>query len=107
MSDFNMEKDDLKAKLKGVAFKEQSGFQLLSLNSKEVHLTPRRLELNGYQILTPHSNIGDTLVLKFRDFSDFGDFKDKVLLETSFNKSRLALKDLMPFDYGIATNDFF
>ncbi len=107
MDSLNLEKDDLKAKLKGIAFKEKSGFQLISLNAKEVHLTPKRLELNGFQILTPNSNIGDTLVFKFRNFDDFNDFENKVLLETSFNKSRLALKDLMPFDHGIATNDFF
>ena len=107
MDSLNLAKDDLKAKLKTIAFKEKSGFQLLSLNAKEVHLTPRRLELNGFQVLTPNSNIGDTLVFKFRNFDDFNDFENKVLFEANFNKSRLALKDLMPFDYGIATNDFF
>ncbi len=107
LDDLDLQKDDLKARLKQIAFKETSGFEIISLNVKNIHANSRRLELNDFQLLTPNSNIGDTIILKYISLEDFDDFANKVLLETNFKDARLALKDLMPFDHGIATNAFF
>ncbi|MEL6924969.1 MAG: hypothetical protein AAFO94_13050, partial [Bacteroidota bacterium] len=90
-----------------IAFEDISGFVLNELSAESATVSNRRVELEGVQLNTPYSTIGDELVFKYRQFSDFLDFNNKVLMDITLENSRLALKDLMVFAPGLRDNQFF
>jgi hypothetical protein len=84
-----------------------SGFQLNELSVKEASVTPTRTTLNGLRILTPDSEIGDTLVFRYKRYLDFKEFVDEVRISSKINKSSVALKDIMVFAPKLEENLFF
>jgi len=86
---------------------ENSGFVLSKLSVKSAKLSDRKIALYGMDLVTPHSHLNDTLILSFRSLDDFKDFPDKVLLQTKFNNSQIALRDIMAFAKNLKNNDFF
>ena len=66
-----------------LALEDVSGFVLNNLTAKEATVYNRRVELNGVKLVTPYSTLGDTLIFKYREFGDFLEFPNKVLMETS------------------------
>lgn len=98
---------EIQGQLTGLSANESCGFILDKFAAKEFKVSPKSIELNGFVIKTPFSEIRDTFQMKYRDFSDFSDFNNKVKFNVKLNDSHLALKDLMPFDRKIAENGFF
>lgn len=98
--------DEINATLSGIAAREKCGFVLDNLTAEHFKLSPRRIELNGFELKTPFSEIRDTFQLQFRDWADFNDFNSKVRIVAKLRDSHLAFKDLIPFDRQIAGNPF-
>ena len=94
-------------RVNGISLEESSGFVLEKLSSKNTTVSDRRIELYDMQLKTPYSDLGDTLVMKYRSYADFLNFKDKVLMDTRFKDAKLALKDLIVFAPKLAENAFF
>ncbi|MEM9918621.1 MAG: translocation/assembly module TamB domain-containing protein [Bacteroidota bacterium] len=90
-----------------ISCREQSGFVLRKLSAERAKVTNRRLELTGMELMTPQSHLRDTLIFKYRSFSDFDDFEDRVLMDGRFKKSKVALKDVMAFAPKLNNNNFF
>ncbi|MFZ4543576.1 MAG: translocation/assembly module TamB domain-containing protein [Saprospiraceae bacterium] len=98
--------DEINATLAGISAREQCGFVLDNLSAQQFKMNPKRVELNGFNLRTPYSEIRDTFQLQFRDWSDFDDFNSKVRILAKLDNSHLAFKDLIPFDRQIAENPF-
>ncbi len=90
-----------------LALKEQSGFQLNRMASKEVKIDNRKAIFNDIIFQTPYSTLGDTIVLKYRQFMDIDYFNDRVRMDARIKDSKIALSDLMNVAPGLKNNAFF
>jgi len=93
--------------LKKVSATETSGFVLENLSSPDVRITSRRTDLNGVNLMTPYSHIQDTIIFKYKDFTSFRSFEDKVNMNLKFQKSSIALRDVISFAPKLKKNNFF
>jgi hypothetical protein len=113
-SDISVEADSLRysdweaqAIFKRISLKERSGFELDRLAAKAT-VTPRRTELTNLILATQESILGDTLIFKYRAYTDFRDFTENVLMQGHFSKgSKVSLKDIMAFAPDLERNAFF
>ncbi len=94
-------------KLNQLSATETSGFVLQNLTSPDVKITSRRADLNGVNLTTPYSNIQDTIIFKYQDFTSFRDFENKVNMDLKFEKSQVAIRDVIVFAPKLKKNKFF
>jgi len=106
-ADFTIQDWVFKGESKRLSAKEGSGFVLDNLSAKQATVTPRKLELYGMALKTPYSNLGDTLVMKFRKFPDFRDFQNKIIMNGKFDEAFIAVRDIMAFAPALERNTFF
>ncbi|HMO39095.1 MAG TPA: translocation/assembly module TamB domain-containing protein [Saprospiraceae bacterium] len=90
-----------------ISLRESSGFVLESLSARQAVVSPNRTALYDMKLRTPHSEIGDTLVFRHRQLSDYGYFPDAVNIEAYINNTSVALRDIMTFAPGLKNNTFF
>ena len=90
-----------------LSLEESSGFKLENLTVKKGQVSSKGIQLNGLNIKTPYSEIGDTLALKYRRYEDFTDFNNRVFLTWALNNTKIALKDIIYFASGLKKNTFF
>lgn len=93
--------------LKQISATETSGFVLENLSSPDVKITSKRTELNDVNLTTPYSHIQDTIIFKYRDFTSFRSFEDKVNMDLKFEDSEVALRDVIAFAPKLKKNKFF
>ena len=104
---FSYDEETFKGQVNKIALQDISGFKLNKLSGKEVSVSSTKTEINGLEIITPDSHIGDTLVFKYREYLDFEEFEDKVRLDGRLNDVSVALKDIMVFAPKLEENNFF
>ncbi len=105
---FIYKEDVYKGQVNKIALKEKSGFVLNELSANDAMVTEERMELNGMKLITPYSNIGDTLVMKYsRGFTDFKNFNDRVNMTGKFNNAEVAIRDIIVFAPNLERNKFF
>ena len=92
--------DTVRATIKNLSAKEQSGFTLNKF-SCFVSLSPHGMELDALKIQTPNTEISTDLVFKYKTFSDFNDFTNKVYMEANFHKSKVCFEDVGYFAHGL------
>ncbi len=107
MDDLNFKDGVFEASINNLSTDESSGFVLSKLSVKNAKVSDRKIALYGMDLKTPYSHLHDTLIFSYRSFSDFKKFPDKVLLQTKFNDSQIALRDIMAFAKNLKNNDFF
>lgn len=104
---FHYTEDVFKGSINKIALKEKSGFELYELSSQQATISDKIVELNDMKLITPQSNIGDNLVMKFQKYTDFRDFNNKVNMIADFNNAEVAIKDIMVFAPVLKKNNFF
>jgi hypothetical protein len=72
-----------------------SGFYLQQLSAKEALVSSKSIVLNGLDLQTPESRLGDTLAFSFEHFDAFADFNSSVGMDVRFQKSFVAVRDIM------------
>ena len=83
--------------LKKLCFKEKTGFVSNNL-SAFVLITPQKIEIKQLEILTPLSDLkAQEISFVYRDFKDFNDFVNAVVMTGDIQESQLSLKDLSYF----------
>ncbi len=92
---------------KQFSLKESSGFQLSNLIAEKAIVAPDGVKLYGMALITPFSYLGDTLVMDFDRYADFKKFPDRVNMKGKFNKTRVAIEDIMTFVPALKSNTFF
>ena len=105
---FNMDTDlNFAGSLKKLAYEDKSGFVLKELSAKHATVTNRKTTIYGLNLETPNSQVGDTLIFKYRNYEGFKDFNDGVIMDAKFDNSRVAIKDIMVFAPKLKKNRFF
>ena len=91
-----------------IALKDRSGLVLEHLAIEEGKITPRRTDLYGVDLNTPHSHVGDTVIFKYRQYPDFKDFDNRVLMDIRLSEDSYVLtEDIMIFASNLENNAFF
>ncbi len=90
-----------------ISLKESSGFVLNELSALDAQVSSTGVELNDLRIITPYSEVGDTLSFRFREYGDFEFFDDEVRMDLRVNDASIALSDIMTFAPGLEQNVFF
>jgi len=93
--------------LRGVTLEEKSGFVLNELSADDALVGPESTQLNGMRIVTPYSQIGDTLIFEYDQYEDYTDFPDRVEMDGRLNQARVAIRDIIKFAPGLNDNAFF
>lgn len=99
--------DTARARVPKIRLRESSGFALEKLSTEELLIAPDELALYGLSLITPHSQLGDSLRFRFREWTDWQYFPDEVRMDLRFNDSRVQLGDIMTFARGLKRNTFF
>ncbi len=86
----------LKAQINHLNFTEKSGFVLNDLTA-ETTIDTNRIVLANLTLKTPHTLLTDYFSMKFKDFADFDDVANKVILEGHFKNARIYAKDIAFF----------
>ena len=94
-------------KLNNLSFEDESGFVLNNLSASEATVSNQKIELKELQLETPFSGLGNSFVMKYKSFVDFTDFANKVRLTAKFDRSKVAIKDIMVFAPKLENNAFF
>ncbi|MBP7183900.1 MAG: translocation/assembly module TamB domain-containing protein [Saprospiraceae bacterium] len=84
-----------------------TGFELKHLSSNHVKVSPTGVELFGMNLITPNSVLGDTLEFKYREYTDFQDFNNKVFMKGNLNECDVKLKDIITFAPDLIDVPFF
>ena len=106
-ADFTIQDWIFRGESKQLSLKEGSGFVLDNLSANEAIVTPKKVTLNGMSLVTPYSNLGDTLVMKFREYPDFRDYVNRVIMDGQFDNAHVAIRDIMAFAPELESNNFF
>lgn len=85
-----------KAEIKGLSFREKSGFILKNL-STQATVDRNQMEFKNLLLVTPKTIIRDYLVMKFRSFKDFDHFNTRVFMSGRFKNSRVLSTDVAYF----------
>jgi hypothetical protein len=107
MEGFTFTEGTFRSHIDGISFKEQSGFVCERLSAQEAVVNSTQAALNGLRILTPYSNIGDTLTFSYDKYPDWLDFVNEVEMEGQFNDSRISIEDIITFAPMLEKNEFF
>jgi hypothetical protein len=92
----------------GISLNEASGFVINKCSVNETRVSSTETQLNGIQIITPYSILGDTFVMKHPNgLADFKDYNNTVYMDARIHDSKVMLKDIMAFAPPLDHNDFF
>lgn len=90
-----------------ISFENSSGFELTRASAKNARVSDKGVELYDLRLVTPKSNLGDTLILTYKQYSDFLNFTDAVKLDVRLKESTLWISDILTFAPGLEKNVFF
>ena len=104
--DFSVRDMDFRGKVDKLHAYESSGFLLEDLRAADARVHPKGIELYGLSIVTPYSEIGDTLIFKYKSYDDFNSFEDRVRLDGRFSNTEVAFIDIGFFAPNLTKNSF-
>ncbi len=107
INDFSLLRDTFLGNIKNIALRERSGFILNELSAEKAVISARSTALYNFHLITPYTQLGDTLIFKHRGYESFADFNNQVLMEGHIHQSAVALRDIMTFAPGLKENPFF
>ncbi|MEO1713587.1 MAG: hypothetical protein AAFU60_09670, partial [Bacteroidota bacterium] len=106
-SNVELAQEVLSAELERFVFEDISGFNCQEFSAKQLRLSNRKAELNGLKIRSDYSEIGDTLIFKYKHFSDFRDFNNRVRMDVRIKDGVVSVDDIMTFAPILENNTFF
>ncbi len=100
--------DTYTGSLECLGFYDLSGFQLDQLLVSQWSISNQEIALQGMLLETPNTSIGDTLIFRFNQFSDFEQFNDRVKMRLAIKDgSKVKLSDVMTFAPMLQKDAFF
>ena len=106
LENVSMTEDSINARMSRFSFFEPKGFLVENLQA-DVMLSPTKWRFDKLYIKTPNSLIKDQFTFNYSTLTDFYDFLDEVKINTTLDKSRIALQDLQFFAPGIHSTEQF
>lgn len=85
-----------KANIKNLTFKERSGFYLKNLTAKTT-VDSNAIEMKDLLLVTNQSRLSNYYQMRFKSFSDFNDYVNKVRMKANFKNSHLSSRDVAYF----------
>ncbi len=107
IDNFSFTDQNYSGKINNLALLNSTGFAINSLKSEEVIVNRKNVLLNNCKLVTPDSEIGDTIALKYRSFYDFLEFNDQVIMNGKFKNSKVAVRDILEFAPNLKTVSLF
>jgi hypothetical protein len=90
-----------------ISCKTASGFTLENLSANDARVWCKGVDLLGMNLKTPDSEIGDTLIFRYRGYEAWTNFQNRVNIEAHINNSAITLKDVITFVPKLKQNVFF
>ncbi|MVN92603.1 translocation/assembly module TamB domain-containing protein [Mucilaginibacter aquatilis] len=84
---------------------ERSGFVLKNL-TVNARVDTNQILLQNLQLVTPYSHLKDYFRMRFKSFSDFSDFVNKVRMDADIKDSHLSSKDIAYFTPSLDKTNF-
>lgn len=94
----------VKAGFRNLTFKEKSGFYLKNLSTNAT-IDSNQMEFKQLILETPDTKMSDYLLLKYRNFKDFGKFISKVYMKAHFDDVRIHTRDAAYFLPGLSKSN--
>lgn len=88
--------DDISTRIRHLNLKDTSGFVINDLRTFG-EFNDQKLELNGFYLKTPHSEIENYIKLSYKDLGSYGYFVDSVNMDVHFYNSKVSFKDIAYF----------
>ena len=107
VNDFSFSDLNFHGQVENISLRDSSGFVLEKLAVQDANLSCLGMELNGLEMITPYSYLGDTLIFRYGTYHAFENFVDDVKMEGHFRNAHVALKDIMVFAPALNNNAFF
>ena len=86
----------IQADVKGLSFREKSGFYLKNLNALTT-IDTNSIELKNLSLATNRSKLSDYFQMRFSSYNDFNDFFNKVRMKANFKNSIISSQDIAFF----------
>ncbi len=86
----------LQTNIKNLTLREKSGFYLKNLSALTT-VDSNAIELKKLLLVTNKTRLTDYYQMKFKTFSDFNDYENKVRMKASFKNSHIASSDIAFF----------
>ncbi|MBU2046767.1 MAG: translocation/assembly module TamB, partial [Bacteroidetes bacterium] len=93
-----------KAQINHLSFQEKSGFILKDLTAKTT-IDSNQIVLENLRLTTPNTQLTNYFSMKFKDFNDFNDLSNKIILEGHFKDTKVYAKDIAFFIPDLAGNN--
>lgn len=91
-----------------MACRDTTGFVLENLSAEDATLTCEGLWLYDMSLVTPFSDLGDTLIFTYDNYHAWEEFVDEVKMDLRFDEdSYVTLKDIITFAPKLRSNVFF
>lgn len=103
---FSFTKGEIQSVINNIALSTGTEFNIRNLRSDDFKMTPGKMALHNFELTTDHSVLRDRLSLSYNDLSDFEDFINKVNLNGRFDRSVIAIQDIVAFNYHLRDDDF-
>ncbi len=93
ISDLDIENDKIFGSINYLMLNDHSGFNLTDLKG-DLLLTDQMIQADNLQLVTPNSNLKNSLTFSFHEFGDLKYFANRVKVESDFSKSQVFYRDL-------------
>lgn len=94
--------------LRKLSAREKSGFELSACAARRVVVNDTITALYGARIVTPQSELGDTIALKYRSYRDYQNFTERVRFDIRLKEgSRVWVQDIARFSPELPQNSIF
>lgn len=104
---FQFQRDTFSSQVECFSLRDSSGFYLNDWSASDVMVHSQGVAINDMRFLTPYTNLGDTLQLRYETYEDFIYFPDKVIIDANIHQSPIALRDIITFAPKLNENKFF
>jgi hypothetical protein len=94
-----------KARIGGFTLREKSGFYVKNLNANAT-VDTNQILLQNLNIITANSNVKNFFRMRFKSFSDFDNFEEKINMDADFKSSHLSSKDVAYFTPSLGKISF-
>ena len=94
-----------KGNVQNLTLHEHSGFTVKNL-SVNANIDTNQILLQNLSITTPKSHLKDYFRMRFKSFSDFSDFENKVRMDADLKESHLSSTDISYFTSSLGKINF-
>lgn len=90
-----------------LSFQSPTGFELEHLKIAEATVDSTMVSLNGVNLMTPSSSLGDTIHFQFNCYEAWRNFNDNIFIDARLRNSLISFRDIMSFAPSLYDNTFF